>query len=195
MTVSDTGGERIVVACLGDSITEGSPGWQHETGGDPESTWMHWAGRADPRLELRNFGIHGETTAEIAARLDEAVAGADVLVVQGGINDVYHGLDVEPAAGNLRAMVRRGKQLGLRVALANVLPWNNGRPGDDGKIRRLNELIGEIGRDQDVPVLDFHGTLADPDDPARMRGEWTVEGNHPNVAGHRRLGELAFRLP
>jgi lysophospholipase L1-like esterase len=185
----------IVVACLGDSITEGSPGWQHDTGGDPQSTWMHWAGLADPRLELRNFGIHGETTAEIAARLEEAIEGADVIVVQGGINDVYHGLDVERAAENLGGMVCRGKQLGLRVVLANVLPWNNGRPGDQEKIRRLNLLIEQIGRAEDVPVLDFNGTLADPADPSRMRAEWTVEGNHPNVAGHRRLGELAFRLP
>jgi hypothetical protein len=28
-----------------------------------------------------------------------------------------------------------------------------------------------------------------------MRKGWTVEGNHPSIAGYRRLGELAFRLP
>src|SRR5437762_31101 len=156
----------------------------HEKIATKDRGWF-FAGIADPRLELRNFGIHGETTAEIATRLEDAVDGADVLVVQGGINDVYHGLEVEDAAENLRAMVRRGKELGLRVVLANVLPWNNGRPGDADKIRRLNELIDAIGRDEDVAVLDFHGTLADPGDSGRMRADWTVEGNHPNVAGHR----------
>jgi hypothetical protein len=28
-----------------------------------------------------------------------------------------------------------------------------------------------------------------------MRDEWTSDGDHPSVAGYRRLGELAFRLP
>jgi hypothetical protein len=26
-----------------------------------------------------------------------------------------------------------------------------------------------------------------------MKPEWTPDGNHPSVEGHRRLGELAFR--
>jgi hypothetical protein len=28
-----------------------------------------------------------------------------------------------------------------------------------------------------------------------MRDEWTDDGDHPSVAGHRLLGERAFRLP
>ncbi len=28
-----------------------------------------------------------------------------------------------------------------------------------------------------------------------MREEWTSDGDHPSVAGYRRLGELAFALP
>ena len=36
--------------------------------------------------------------------------------------------------------------------------------------------------------------LEDPELPGRMKGEWTPDGNHPNVEGHRRLGELAFAL-
>src|SRR2546423_4615257 len=110
---------RILVAALGDSITEGSPG---STG------WDHWAAQADPRLEFRNCGIYGERTDEIAARLDACVRGADALIVQGGINDIAQGRDLERAADNLRAMVRRGKELGLRVALADALPWDNGWP-------------------------------------------------------------------
>jgi hypothetical protein len=72
------------------------------------------------------------------------VRGADVLVVQGGINDIAQGVAVEKAAEGLRAMVRRGKELGLRVALADVLPWNNGWPGAEPEIRRLNALIGAL---------------------------------------------------
>ena len=121
--------------------------------------------------------------------------GADVVVVQGGINDIAHGVAVESAAERLRAMVRRGKALGLRVALADVLPWNNGWPAAEPEIRRLNALIAAIALEEGVPLLPFHDTLEDPDRPGRMREEWTSDGDHPSVAGYRRLGELAFRLP
>jgi lysophospholipase L1-like esterase len=185
----------VVVAALGDSITEGSPGYDARRGGDRESQWEHWATLADARLEFRNCGVYGERTDEIAARLDACAQGADVLVVQGGINDIAQGVDVEVAAETLREMVRRGKQLELRVAIADVLPWNNGWPAAEPKIRRLNELIDAIAAEEGVTLLPFHDTLADPERPGRMRDDWTSDGDHPSVTGYRRLGELAFRLP
>jgi lysophospholipase L1-like esterase len=191
-------GRRILVACLGDSITAGSPLWDPDPAvragigePDPHSQYEHWVQVAHPRLELRNCGIYGQRTDEIAGRLDACADGAEVLLVQGGINDIAQRRPVEPAAANLRAMVVRGRRLGLWVALANVLPWNNGYPEADGPIRRLNALIAEI----DVPVLPFYETLEDLDRPGRMREEWTDDGDHPSIEGYRRLGELAFRLP
>jgi lysophospholipase L1-like esterase len=186
---------RVVVAALGDSITEGSPGYSTRLGGDEESQWQHWAARVDPCLAIRNCGVYGERTDQIQARLDDCVQGAAVLVVQGGINDIAQGVDVEIAADRLRAVVRRGKELGLRVAIADVLPWNNGWPAAEPKIRRLNALIAAIALEEGVPLLPFHDTLEDPDRPGRMREDWTSDGDHPSVAGYRRLGELAFRLP
>ena len=185
--------ERVVVAALGDSITEGSPGYDSRVGGDETSQWEHWAARADPRLEFRNCGVHGQRTDEILARLEGCARGADVLVVQGGINDIAQGRDVETAAENLGTMVRRAKELGLRVLLVDVLPWNNGWPGADPKIRRLNELIAAIAAAEEVPLLPFHDTLEDPDREGRMREDWTSDGDHPSVEGYRRLGET-FRL-
>jgi lysophospholipase L1-like esterase len=184
---------RTVVACLGDSITEGSPYWDsRRQAGDPEGQWEHWAGLLHPGLEFRNFGIWGERTDEIAARFDEAVDGADVLIIQGGINDIAQGRPIEPAAENLRALVERGRELGLPVAVCDVLPWNNGWPGKERPIRELNARIHAFG----VPVLPFHDTLEDPDAPGRMKPEWCNEdGDHPSLAGYRRLGESAFRLP
>lgn len=193
-------GPRIVVAALGDSITAGSPGWDpnprlRAPDADPESQYEFWAAAADPRLEFRNFGFYGQRTDEIALRLDGCAAGADVLVLQGGINDIAQQRSVDVAAEKLRWMVLRARALGLRVSVADVLPWNNGYPATDAEIRRLNSLIEAIAADEDVPVLGFYETLEDDARPGRMREEWTSDGDHPNVAGYRRLGELAFRLP
>ena len=119
-----------------------------------------------------------------------------MVVVQGGINDIAQGCPVEDAADNLRCMVRRGKELGLHVAIADVLPWNNGTTAHARAIVALNALIEQISSAEDVPLLPFHDTLVDPEDPERMKAEWThADGDHPSVAGYRRLGELAFRLP
>ena len=177
-----------VVACLGDSISEGSPGWDRRSGGDEESRWEHWAEQADPRVSFSNHGVYGQRTDEIAARFDEAAAGAEAMVVQGGINDIAQGLPVEPAAENLRAVVRRAKRLGLAVALADVLPWNNGWPQAEAPIRRLNALLAQVARIEEVPLLGFHDALEDPDRPGRMREEWTSDGDHPSVEGYRLLG-------
>src|SRR2546428_4311117 len=162
-------GERIVVAALGDSITAGSPAFDPDPGVrdrlgdglDPQSQYEYWAARADPRLEFRNCGVYGQRTDEIRARLEDCAHGAHALVVQGGINDIAQGRDLDAAAADLRGMVRRGKELRLRVAVADVLPWNNGWPDAEPEIRRLNELVAGLARDEGAQLLPFHDTLED----------------------------------
>jgi lysophospholipase L1-like esterase len=194
---------QIVVCALGDSVTAGSPGFDPDPaervrrgfGANPESQWEHWAALADPRLEFRNHGVYGQRTDEIAARLDVCAAGADVLVVQGGINDIAQARPVEQAARNLQSMLQRGRERGLAIVVADVLPWNNGWPNAEAPIRQLNRLIAEIAATEGVQLLPFHDTLEDPGRPGRMREDWTSDGDHPSLAGYRRLGEQAFRLP
>jgi lysophospholipase L1-like esterase len=193
----------ILVATLGDSITSGSPGYDPDPqmrdalgfGSNEKSQWQYWAAKKDPRLRFRNCGIYGQRTDQIAERLDACARGAEVLIVQGGINDIAQGRSVDVAAANLRRMVERGKSLGLRVAIAELLPWNNGWPEADPKIQRLNGLIHELARSEQVPVLPFYETLDDPKHPGRMPEGLTPDGDHPSVDGYRLLGERAFRLP
>ena len=194
--------ERIVVAALGDSISAGSPLWDPDPAfraripaPDERSQWEWWAAQRDSRLEFGNHGVYGERTDQIAARLDTAAAGASVLVVQGGINDVAQRRPVEDAARNLAAMVDRGRALDLTVALTDVLPWPNGDRRAADAIDRLNVLIRDLATDRRVTLLPFHDTLADPADPHRMGDLLSDDGDHPSVEGHRLLGERAFRLP
>jgi lysophospholipase L1-like esterase len=188
---------RILVAVVGDSISAGSPLWDPDpavrariASPDERSQWQWWASRADERLEFRTTAVYGERTDQIARRLDLVLDDADLLVVQGGINDVVQQRPVEEAAENLAAMLERGRAAGVALAVTDVLPWNNGDGRTAADIGRLNALIGQLG----VPVLRFHDTLADPADPRRMRDDLTDDGDHPSVEGHRLLGERAFRL-
>jgi len=188
---------RILVAVAGDSISAGSPLWDPDPAvraripaPDERSQWQWWAALADPRIGFRTTAVYGERTDEIARRLDLVLDGADVLVVQGGINDVVQQRPVEEAAENLEAMLERGRAAGVAVALTDVLPWNNGDERTAADIERLNALIRLI----DAPLLPFHDTLADPADSTRMGDGLTDDGDHPSVEGHRLLGERAFRL-
>jgi lysophospholipase L1-like esterase len=189
----------MIIGCLGDSITAGSPLWDPDDAvrakiehPDERSQWVWWAMRMHGDLDLRNHGVYGERTDEIAKRFDAAAAGAEALVIQGGINDVVQGRPVEQSAANLAGMVHRARNAGLRVALANVLPWNNGGADAAGDIARLNELIKAIADNVGVPLFPFNETLADASRPSRMREDLTEDGDHPSVEGHRLLGERAF---
>jgi len=191
--------EQVEVAALGDSITSGSPGYDPDPtaraalgfSDDRESQFEYWAEKANPRFSFRNCGVFGERTDEIAQRLDECIAdGADVLIVQGGINDIAQGRPVADAADDLRSMVQLGKEAGPDVAITDVLPWNNGHPIADEPIAELNELIAGIARDEDVPLIGFHDELEDPGARGLMAPGLTADGDHPSVEGYRLLGEL-----
>ncbi len=198
------GAEPLRVAALGDSITAGSPLWDPEPAVrrqigpalDERSQFEYWAQKEDRRLRFSNCGVFGERTDEIARRLDACVAiagpdGADMLIVQGGINDIAQGSSIEDAAANLRGMVEAGLGAGLDVAITDVLPWNNGHPAADAKIAELNRRIRAIAADEEVPLLPFHDTLEDPARPGTMKPRWTIDGDHPSLEGYRLLAEKA----
>jgi len=192
----------VIIACLGDSITAGSPLWDPDPAvrsriahPDQRSQWQWWAAAADTRLEFRTTAVYGERTDQIARRFDLVLPGADALVVQGGINDLVQRRPIEEAAGNLEGMLARGQAAGLILAVADVLPWNNGDERAAEAIGRLNALIRQLAADSGATLLSFHDTLVDPTDPSRMGNGLSDDGDHPSVPGHRLLGERAFRLP
>ena len=177
------------VAVVGDSISAGSPLWDPDPAVraiidtlDERSQWQWWAAQTEPSLEFHSSAVYGERTDQIARRLDLVLGGADILVVQGGINDIAQQRPVEEAARNLEEMVERGREAGLAVVVPDVLPWPAGDARAAGEISRLNELIHAIGG---VTVLRFHDSLANVD------FEWSDDGDHPSVEGYRLLGEIA----
>jgi lysophospholipase L1-like esterase len=188
-----------IVAALGDSITAGSPLWdpaptvRQQIGPaiNEQSSYEYWAQRLlGNYVRFRNCGVAGERTDEIAARLSSCAAGARYLIIQGGINDIAQGRPLAAAAADLRAMVKRGQQLGLRVGLAELLPWNNGYPAAAPLIGQLNNKIDAIGREEHVTVYPFYRALEDPSHPGRMPAKLTTDGDHPSVTGYRILGTL-----
>ncbi len=194
-------GSQHLVAALGDSITAGSPLWDPDptvragigTPLDRKSSFEYWAHDALPETVFRNCGVFGERTDEIAARIDLCARDADALIVQGGINDIAQGRPTTEAAIDLEEMVRRGKDLGLDVYLAEVLPWNNGGDQYEAAILDLNREIARIGKKEDVTVLPFHAALEDPADPNLMSRTLTTDGDHPSPTGYLQLAQVLVK--
>jgi lysophospholipase L1-like esterase len=198
------------VTALGDSITAGSPGYDPDPrarrllgfGDDPRSQYEYWAGRDDPRLRIRNCGVFGQTVDQIASRLRGCSRGATAVIVQGGINDIAAALNEPPAlrrltinraATALGQLIDSARQMGLRVLIANLLPWNRGYPAAAPLINQLNRAIAVTARLERVPLLDFNAALASGANPNLMPQHLTADGDHPSIAGYRRLGALVAR--
>lgn len=94
------------------------------------------------------------------------------------------------AVENIDGMVAEGQARGLRVAVTDVLPWNNGHPVADPAIDALNSGVEDVARERGVTLLEFHSELEDPDLAGRMALELTDDGDHPSIEGYRLLGEL-----
>ena len=84
----------IVVACLGDSITAGSPLWDPDpqvrarigVALDERSQWEWWAGTIDPRLDLRNHGVKlGKFSPYVPERLRRELVPLNAQIEQGKI--------------------------------------------------------------------------------------------------------------
>jgi lysophospholipase L1-like esterase len=198
-----SGLKPLLVAALGDGVTAGSPGYDPNHalrnllgfGDNPGGQWEYWAQQRNPRLSFRNCGLYDQPTDQIALRPTSCARGADVLVIEGGIDDIRQGRSPATAARNIDRMVKHAKRLGLRVEVTELLPWNNGYPDAAKTIQTLNTRIHTLAQLERVPVLPFYTTLEDPIRPGRMKDTWTAEGDYPSAIGYRRLGQLAFHLP
>ena len=61
----------------------------------------------------------------------------------------------------------------MHVAIANVLPWNNGHPARDPAILELNAGVAALAASEHIELLEFHATLEGPSRPGTMRDDWT----------------------
>jgi lysophospholipase L1-like esterase len=128
----------VKVAFMGDSITYG------------------WA---FPRA---NFGIKGQTTAEMLDRFAGEVCwkGYRQVAILGGTNDTLLGVDPETTLKNLDSMVEMAKAAGVKPVMAEIPPiYKNG--GEYlPEVQRLNAGIVKLAEEERVPVVDYYDALA-----------------------------------
>ena len=172
---------------VGDSITAGSPYWDPDPASarrdrpaaDERRQCEYWAERANPRARVPQLRRLRRAHRPDRPRLDDAHAGADVLVVQGGINDIAQGRPVETTA----RPARDGRSAARSRACASRSPTScPGTTAPRARTRRSatsTRVIAEIAARESVPLLAFYATLEDPERPGPDAEEWTSRRRPP----------------
>lgn len=205
--------DSFVIACLGDSITDG-----FSTTVDANTAWPTLLAKRfgerpqGPRIAVLNAGISGNQVlrdgagVSALARFDRDVAsepGVRWVVLLEGINDInIHGQITGPGAATADDLIAGYKQLiarahmdHLKVVGATLTPeegvWLAGPIGEATR-EKVNHWIKNSGAFD--AVIDFDAVVRDPAHPQRLRSEFDSGDHiHPNDAGNAAMAN-AFDL-
>lgn len=140
-----------------------------------------------PRWDLVNASISGETTAGGVARIDAALARVkpQIVVIELGANDGLRGLPLAQTRNNLATMVTASRKSGAKVLLVGMrMPPNLGRTYTDG----FEANYREVAKADGVTLLPF---LLEP--VARERVNFQDDNLHPTAAAQPQLLEHVWK--
>lgn len=191
--------ERLVIVGLGDSTTAGTPGFVSPLeappngAGNPESQYGYWVIKARPGWRFLNRGVNGQRTDQMLSRFgrDVILAKPEVVVILGGVNDIYQGRDPESIIENLQMMYERAEASGIAVIGATVLPYNSAEAMESESIRGVNSWIEARSRGSSTLFCDTNRAARDADDPDRLSS--TPDGLHPDIEGYRKMGDAVVK--
>ena len=176
---------RFVLVMLGDSLTQGY-GLARDQALPRQMQRLFDADGV--RVEVRNRGVSGETSAEGLKRFDSAVAGGDGVVIQFGGNDMLRGRPPSLIRADLSAMIVRARARQLWVGLVGLKA-----PAIAGGVYReaFDRTFRELASDHNAPLYPFFfDGLVDPH-TGLGRSEFFLDRVHPNARG---IGVVATGL-
>lgn len=183
---------KKVVACYGDSITQGQ-------GATPGS------GNRYPELLAKkigrpvlNLGVNGDLAKHGRGLplLLRSIEGVDTVVFLMGINDINTGSLTSAAeyAENITALADSVRTEGKRFYLGTIPPAGGYPKYDDSPEKEdLRQAVNAWIRSSAISdgIIDFDAALANPIDSRRMRADCQADWLHPNDAGYQRMAEAA----
>lgn len=171
---------KATIVAVGDSLTYGYPY-------TPDYSWVRMAGD-QLGLTMINKGICGETTEDMRRRfaIDVSALRPDYVIISGGSNDVFLGVAVPEAAGNVAAMAAAARGCAIRPIIG--LPPPVDYP-EETLLAAYRRLLRTFAADSALPVLDFYAALAAPD--GGLRPGLHTDGVHPNEDGYALMAAAA----
>ena len=171
------------LAALGDSLTA-----RYRLSFSYPDLLGRWRG-----IPVRNFGVSGDTTAQMLARLAEVLASGptpQVVVILGGTNDIARGMPVEDALRNLRTIAERVRDSGRRPVL--VCPPPSGSFQRE-RAEALRAGLRDYAHAQEFVFVDPWPAMEDPGRPGWARPELALDVLHPNEQGQYVIAEEIAR--
>jgi acyl-CoA thioesterase-1 len=178
--------QEMVIAALGDSLTQGYGLVQHDGFVPQLQGWLKAQG-AD--VTLINAGVSGDTTAGGLARVSWTLEPeVDAMIVALGGNDLLRGLDPAQARSNIEGILRAARDADVEVLLIGMqAPGNFGpeyKSEFDAIYPDLAQAYGAVYLESFFAGLSEDGT---PVDPAAAREWFQSDGIHPNAQGVARI--------
>ena len=177
--------EEVVIAALGDSLTQGY-GLPAEEGFVPQL--QAWLDAEGVEAKIVNAGVSGDTTAGGRARVDWTLTPeVDAMIVTLGGNDMLRGLDPAQARGNIDDILAAAKRAEVEVLLVGMSAPGNYGAGYKADFEALYPDLAEAHGTQFYPDF-FTGLLAEEKGAASARSEtvqryFQGDGIHPNAEG------------
>ncbi|WP_372755987.1 GDSL-type esterase/lipase family protein [Labilibaculum sp.] len=159
------------IAFLGDSLTY-------------EGDWQEYF----PAYEVGNFGVSGETSAEIISRLDEVLAWKPTKIfLMMGINDLANGISNKTILENFRTAIHRCKETShSQLVVQTILPTNENIFKSDSvrgvNILELNYRLKELCQEEKVVLLDLYPSFSNY--AYQLIRDYTPDGLHLKEAGY-----------
>lgn len=169
------------IAFIGDSIIE-NPLLLY---GD----WNTLLGRTD----CVNWGIGGQTTSHLAARMGDLLkCSYDKIVILCGTNDIGYWMKLTETMDNYRSVFDRiGEAGGInRVYVISILPLPpSGKKEAQKSIRDINKALKKLSAEYDfVTFVDCYSDFLDPD--GNSIGAYYADTVHPNEAGYQVIAKV-----
>jgi lysophospholipase L1-like esterase len=132
-------------------------------------------------MPVNNFGISGQTSAQVLSRFQSTVVGHGYarVVILVGTNDVLDSTAGFPdeAVSNIAAMATMAKDAGMEVVLSELPPLTGANAGLNSQILGFNTALAGLAAKQGYLIVDYYTPLSGhPED--------FVDGIHPNAAGY-----------
>ena len=178
--------EDVVIAALGDSLTQGY-GLVQEQGFVPQL--QAWLDANDVDVRLINAGVSGDTTAGGLSRVGWTLTpDVDGMIVALGGNDLLRGLDPSVSRANIEGILQAAADASVDVLLVGMQAPGNFGPDYKSEFDAIYpELAAEYG------VLHaesfFEGLNVEGNDPASVQAFMQPDGIHPNAEGVSRIVE------
>lgn len=176
--------QPVKILFLGDSLTEGH-------GIDKKQSYPNIVAKIlsekGVEIDVVNGSVSGSTTASGKSRLKWfSKAKPDYVFLALGGNDILRGIQVEASKKNLVDVIKMAQEKNIKVFLAGMLaPPNYGREYGNS----FRQMYLDLQKEYNIPTMPF--LLEGVAGEKKYNQE---DGIHPNIEGHKIMGEKVAKF-